>query len=367
MKIVYVVHGYTNSGGTERVLALKANYLVKYGYQVSIISLKGSGSKPFFDFDPAIQFYDLDIKNKQKNKPLFAQKIEELLREIKPDISISTGIGLTRYLYLSNDPSKKVLEMHFAKYRRKFYLATIDHTFLGRLIADIYCFRKNRMVKKYDRLVVLTDEDKKSWRNTPNLLVIPNPVSFVPKSYADLEAKRIIVVGRFTYQKGMDLLMPIWAKVASEFPNWVLSIYGSGDKKVKDKVEKQAKSLNLTNQVEICQPTIHIEDEFLNSSISLMTSRYEGFGMVIVEAMSCGVPVIAYACKCGPRDIITDGKDGFLIEPGHADGFADQLRTLIKDESLRKQMGLNARKSVQRFDTDIVMKKWIDLFETLCM
>lgn len=364
MKIVYVVHGYTNSAGTERVLALKANYLVDYGYNVSIISLAGA-SEPFFYFNPKIKIYHLDIPNKEKNKLIFVEKVEKILEEIKPEISISTGIGISRYLYLAKDSSKKILEMHFAKYRRKFELARIEHTFFGRLLADLYSLKKNRIVKQYDRFVVLTEEDKESWRNIHNLRVVANPITLLTEEYSNLEAKRVIVVGRFTYQKGMDLLIPIWAKVALEFPEWVLSIYGSGDNKIRRKIEQEIQSYNLSDQVIINEPIKNIETEFVKSSVFLLTSRYEGMPLVLLEAMSCGLPVISYACKCGPRDIITNGEDGFLINNGDSDEFAAQLRKLMKDENLRKKMGLHARENVKRFDKDIIMKKWINLFEEL--
>lgn len=364
MKISYIVHGYTNAGGIERVLATKANYLTEYGYEVSIISMGKEDKAPFFSFSPKIKFYHLDLDyDDLKNKDLFIQKVSAYFNTIKPDIAITVGLGVSKYLYEIKDGSKKIFELHFSKYKRKFELAALDKYALGRVLTDIYSYKRNKIARQYDRFVVLTNEDKESWRNMPNIEVIENPLSFVADGYSDVTAKRVIAVGRYTYQKGYDLLIDIWSEIYKKYPDWKLLIYGSGGKKTY--LEKCIEKFNLKGVVELHPPTKNVDIEFQKSSIFAMTSRYEGLPLVLMEAMSCGLPAISYACKCGPRDTIMDGEDGFLIGFKDRQAFIDKLSLLIEDQALRKKMGEAARNNVKRFNIENVMPKWISLFEEM--
>jgi glycosyltransferase involved in cell wall biosynthesis len=366
MRIAYIVFDYHKPSGMERVLAKKANYLSEHGYDVSIVALKAKDIKPFFEFDSRIMFYDLALSDDSlKYKPLFIDKLTKLFEKIKPDIAISTGISLTNYLYEVKDPSKKVLEIHFAKYKRKFELATLDNYSLGRLITDFYSRKRTNIAKEYDRFVVLTEEDKLSWRGLENISVIPNPNSFIPTEIAELTEKRVICAGHYKYQKGIDLLIDIWADINKEFSDWKLVIYGKKGSKQK-KIEKLVKKRGLSNSVEMHQATSNIEQEFLKSSVCVMTSRYEGFGMVLTEAMACGLPVVSYACKCGPRDIISDGEDGFLIDMFDRKTFVNKLSLLMNNYDLRVKMGKAAKSNVEaRFNEELIMSKWVSLFNDL--
>lgn len=364
MKLAYVVHGYTDSGGTERVLAKKANYFIEQGHEVSIISMKEETREPFFSFSPKIEFYHLNIKkNGKESKKLFLEQLSDCLMDIKPDISISMGFGLSIYLYEIKDGSKKILEIHFSKYKRKHYFTILDKYYLGRVISNIYEREKINAARHFDSFVVLTDEDKESWRNMPNIEVIPNPTSFLPEEYSDVTAKRVMAAGRYTHQKGFEYLIDIWGEVAEKYPDWKLSIFGDGRKK--KLLEDRIKKLKLYNSVELLPITSNIQKEMMDSSVYALTSRYEGLPLVLIEAMACGLPVIAFACKCGPRDVIKDGEDGFLIGFKNKKTFAEKLSLLIENEELRIRMGKAARNNIQRFDSKIIMPKWESLFKRL--
>lgn len=180
---------------------------------------------------------------------------------------------------------------------------------------------------------------------------------------SDLVAKRIIAVGRYTYQKGYDMLLQAWSKVEKKFPDWSLSIYGAGDR-----TKYYNLMLKLGISPERCrlnEPTKDIQQEYLNSSLFVFSSRFEGFGMAIVEAMSCGLPVVSYSCPCGPRDIIRDGENGFLIEPGDIDSFSKFMQILMSDTALRCRMANNAYCSVKKYSLDSVMNRWIRLFDSV--
>lgn len=366
MKIVYLVADYKNAGGIERVISLKSNYLISIGYEVHIVSCSEQDKDPFFQFDPRIQFHNLGMHSiKEKYRPLFLARLSQCLDQIKPDITISTAMRVMNYLYEVNDGSKKVLELHFSKYRRKFALARFEKSVLGRIILNTYYRNINRIVRQYDKFIVLTEEDKRSWTvtNIPNIEVIPNPLSFVPETCSDLTSKRIIAIGRHTYQKGFDILIDIWNKIESKYPEWKLTIFGSGRKS--RLIEKKISKLNLSHRIELLPPSSDIVAEFAKSSIFALSSRYEGLPMVLLESMVCGVPPVCFACKCGPADVVKDGESGFLSPMDDKDTFARQLSKLIEDEQLRQKMGKAAREQIMSLQIENVMPKWISLFENL--
>jgi len=371
-KIAYVLYDYINPGGIERVLSNKTSYLVNHGYDVSIITFRHSKDKfPFFPFDNRIHFYDLDlplqdydIKSK-KMKQIFVDKLTILLMEIEPQITVSIGMELGYYTCFANDGSKKILESHFSKYKRKLKLAKLDKYYLTRIIPYLYFYKQTQLVKHYDKYVVLTEEDKESWRGVNNIAVIPNALSFIPDKISNAESKNVISVGRFTTQKGFDKLIEVWKIVSSKFPDWQLNIYGSGTDKKRKKLEQLIIKYHLSDAISLKPPTSNIAEEFLNSSIYAMTSRYEGLPMVLIEAMACGLVPVSYACKCGPRDVINDGQDGFLIEMDNKEKFAKALGMLMENEDQRKKMGKTASENILRLSEDKVMKQWIALFHKL--
>lgn len=217
--------------------------------------------------------------------------------------------------------------------------------------------------RHYDRLIVLTQEDGKSWKRFRNLMVIPNPTFMHPARPAALENKRVIAVGRLCHQKGFDMLVSAWALVHPSEPDWHLDIYGSGE--WKESLERQITECGLDTSISIHQPVADIQSVYLESSILALTSRYEGFGLVLTEAMGCGVPVVSFACKCGPRDIIEDGYNGFLVSENDVKGFAGKLLYLVRHKEMRKEIGKNAMESAQEYDMEAIMKKWDDVFKSL--
>lgn len=371
LKIVYVI-GYIHGwGGIERVLAGKANYLVNQGHEVSFVKIYKNDEDRFFHFDSRIRFYDLNfdfdeqkgLKKKLKfnqNKKDFVDKINHLFHEIKPDIAISTFCKYSRFIYQCDDGSKKIIERHFAKYKRNQLFVKLDKLPFGKSISYLYRLDDYNVVKHFDRFVVLTEEDKTDWGNLSNITSIPNPITFLPETTSDCENKKAIAMGRISKQKQYDEMLKIWQKVVQKHNDWKLVVFANGGKP--EKLKKLAKELNIESNFEVHPTTRDVEKELVDSSLYLMTSKYEGFPLVLLEAMSCGVPPISYACKCGPKDMISDGMDGFLIEPKNHSDFAEKINYLIENEEKRKEMGKNAAKNIQRFSEEKVMKKWNDLF-----
>ena len=297
-----------------------------------------------------------------KYKQIYLERLTQALNEIKPDVSISVFDKFSSYLYCVNDGSKKIIERHFGKYKRPRYISKFETNSWGRIFTYLYRKADYDIVKHYDKFVVLTEEDQNLWGNLPNITTIPNSISFIPEIKSTTRERRIIAVGRTSKQKQLDVLIRIWAKIAKKYPDWKLVTYGNGDL---ESLQKLAEELKIRDQVENNPPTHNIQEEMVNSSIYALSSKYEGMPLVLLEAMACGLPLVSFACKCGPRDIISDGEDGFLIKENDLDSFADKLSLLIEDCELRQKMGKTASQNVLRFTEDVVMGKWISLFDEL--
>lgn len=372
MRIAYCVPRITTSGGIERVLANKSRFLLDQGYEVYFILSDKTDQKPFFDFDKRIIFYNLEcefdargLKKKlvyRKYKQIYIEKLTQALDQIKPDITISVFDKYSRYLYKINDGSKKIIERHFSKYKRPRYISRFETNSWGRIITYLYRKADYDIVRHFDKFVVLTEEDKALWGDLPNIVTIPNSISFIPEEKSTTLEKRIIAVGRASKQKQLDILIKIWAKIAKKYSEWKLVTYGNGDL---ESLRKLAESLGIADQVISEPPTNEVQEEMVNSSIFALSSKYEGMPLVLLEAMACGLPLVSFACKCGPKDIISEGEDGFLIKEGDLDDFADKLSLLIENSELRHKMGVAASRNVLRFREDIVMNKWMSLFDEL--
>lgn len=372
MKIVYCTNAIHTVGGAERVLANKVNFLVSHNFDVSIVVWSPTKT-PFYFIDPRVKVYsvdcELDIRGvfgkmrKYKAKSKYLNEMNALMNEIKPEIVVSMADRYSRYIYKLKDGSKKIVERHISKYKDKYYYTRYDDSFLGRIYTHYFHkYSDYKIYSQFDKFIVLTEEDKKSWGTMPNILAIPNALSSVPVSKAKLVNKRVIAAGRIVAQKQFHKLIEIWSKIARKYPDWKLTIFGDGDR---ESLYELIRQYNITDFVEVKPTTKDIEKEYLNSSIYALSSTHEGFPMVLLEAMTYGLPVVSYACKCGPRDMIVDDEDGFLIEFGDMDKFAEKLSLLIENEEMRQRMGKAASENILRFSEDVVMAKWIKLFNEL--
>lgn len=373
MKIVFCIAGTFNSGGMERVLANKANYLVTKGYEVCIVTTDQKARPSHFPMDGRITHYDLDINYLdlvdkglvgktigyfRKQKTHF-DRLNTFLCTIKADIVISMFDHEANLVWKIKDGSKKILEIHFSRFKRLQY---------GRKglwgLADRWRNRQDlQIAKRYDRFVVLTHEDKAYWGNLPHIEVIPNANSFHPVEKSTVEQKRVIAVGRLSYQKGFDDLLEIWASVSPNFPDWTLDIFGDGE--LKEMLQSRIDQFCIGKNTHLLTPVSHIQEEYVSSSILAMTSRYEGLPMALLEGQVCGLPLVAYACKCGPRDIIIDGENGFLINEGDKAEFSRKLILLMEDVGMCQAMGKKSRMLSQNFSEARIMPEWENLFMDL--
>ena len=370
MKIAYCTPSLYIPGGVERVLTTKANYLADVvGYDVYIILTDGKEKAPYYPLSDKIHVINLDINFEElwslsfvkkgitylKKQRIFEKRLSKALCDIKPDITISLLRREVNFLCDLKDGSKKVGEMHINRQNYRNFEAG-DTNFIKKIFEKYWMYSLIKQLKRLDCFIVLSDEDKKSWKELDNVIVIPNPLPPVTISQTSTtENKKVIAVGRYVYQKGFDLLVEAWKTVAEKHPNWHLYIYGRGDKNN----YKTVNNCHFEDAVE------NINDKYAESSIFVLSSRFEGFGMVIIEAMKCGVPAVSFACPCGPKDIITNGKDGFLVENGNTKQLAERICYLIEHEEERKEMGKNAIETAKKYDINEIGKRWANLFNTI--
>lgn len=373
MKIIYCIPGMFNSGGMERVITSKANHLARKGYEVVIVTTEQKNRTTFFPLHHTIRMLDLGINYSDDiNKNIFSKTISFLQKRHKhqhsltkyllsesPDITISTFGTEATFLYKIQDRSKKILEIHFSKYFRLQY----ERKGLWWWVDKLRSWQDERLIPRYDKFVVLTNEDKGYWGNIPNIEVIPNFLISIPKLKSDLKNKVCLAVGRLSFQKGFDRLIKVWKIIHEKYSDWQLQIYGSGE--LYDVLLNMVVKYGLTECVHINPPTSQIGLAYQKASVFLLTSHYEGLPMVLLEAFSFCLPVVSFACKCGPKDLIDDGVNGFLIPEGDVVSFADKVSIILGDEKLREQLGNAAYQSAMEYTEEKIMSKWIHLFESL--
>ena len=374
-RIVYCTPALYFAGGMERVLTMKANYFAEhFGYDVTIILTDGKEKPIFYPLSDKVKVINLDIGFEElwtcsflkkiffylKKQHLYKKLLNRELMRIRPDITVSMLRREINFINDIQDGSKKIGEIHI---NRANFRNFEGNNALKNLFSKFWMNSLLSKLQRLDRFVVLTEKDKEAWVELKNVCVIPNPLSFTSTRHSDLSEKRIIAVGRYCHEKGYDLLLKAWGIVQNRTTDWRLEIFGEGDR---TQYEEMVDTLNLDRHRCILNGrSSKIQDEFLNSSLSVCSSKFEGFGLVITEAMACGLPVVSFDCPWGPRAIISDGEDGMLVENGNVDKLAEALVLMIQNPKQRKAMADKAIENVQRFSIDQIAGQWKSLFESL--
>ena len=374
-RIVYCTPALYFAGGMERVLTMKANYFAEhFGYDVTIILTDGKEKPIFYPLSDKVKVINLNIGFEElwtcsflkkiffylKKQHLYKKLLNRELMRIRPDITVSMLRREINFINDIQDGSKKIGEIHI---NRANFRNFEGNNALKNLFSKFWMNSLLSKLQRLDRFVVLTEKDKEAWVELKNVCVIPNPLSFTSTRHSDLSEKRIIAVGRYCHEKGYDLLLKAWGIVQNRTTDWRLEIFGEGDR---TQYEEMVDTLNLDRHRCILNGrSSKIQDEFLNSSLSVCSSKFEGFGLVITEAMACGLPVVSFDCPWGPRAIISDGEDGMLVENGNVDKLAEALVLMIQNPKQRKAMADKAIENVQRFSIDQIAGQWKSLFESL--
>lgn len=371
MRILYVTDALAIWGGLERVLVEKANYLATHnGNEVFILTIS-QGEHPFpFPIDNMVTHADLNI-------PFYTQYqysgirrllslrrlhrdcrkgIRQQLNYINPDVILCPRIEFVKDICKVKGYTPLVFESHSSFWTSRFERAG--------LLRRLHTWWMNQSAKQAQAVVTLTEGDAAAWRKVNNhVFVIPDVVHLNEKDvYSNVDAKSAVFVGRLSRQKNIGCLLSIWQLVRQRHPDWQLHVYGEkGD--IEEPLWQQLHEEG--NGITVHSPTTEILNVYQQHAMLLLTSRYEPFGMVLPEAMSCGLPVIAFDCPYGPADIITDDMDGFLVKDWDIMSFADKVCLLMENQDLRQQMGQAAIRSSQRYRSDRIMSVWQELFESL--
>lgn len=374
MKIAYCIASTCRSGGMERVLAGKANWLAAHGHRVDIITTDQRGRKPFFALDPTIRCHDLGIDYEANNGgPLLKKlaqyplkqwrhrrRLRRLLASLQPDVTVSMADNEAAILPSLAEGGRKVMEVHFSRFKRLQYGRRGLWGFIDRRR-----FRHDLLTaRRYDRFVTLTEEDLGYWQGVDGAVAIPNASPYKSDTPADVTTSRkVLAVGRLTHQKGFERLIRAWAAVAPEHPGWKLEIVGSGPQL--DMLLNMAADAGVASSVLFSGNCPDMAAKYRTAALLAMTSRYEGLPMALIEAQTFGLPAVAMDCKCGPRDVITDGSDGFVTPAGDTAAFASRLSQLMADDVLRARMAQNALAASARYRREAIMNRWLDLFNQL--
>jgi glycosyltransferase involved in cell wall biosynthesis len=377
MKIYYIYTALVTKGGADRVIAEKANWLAEHGQEVAIVTDTQMGREPVFPLSPKVRLIDLAIDFSKeyghgflmriymyyKLMHQYRKKMTEVLMHDRPDIVITTLGRDISFITKIKDGSIKIGEAHTTKhFIRNFHLLE-QRNIIFRYLTKYFRWNMDREVSRLDALVVLTSQDQHDWGNKIPVYVIPNSYPFYPDIPSTCDNKQAIIVGRYNSAKGYNYLVDAWKLVHQKHPDWIINIYGSGE--YENDICHRIIDEGLQEVIIMNPPTDHIMEEYLNSSIYVMSSVFEGFAMVLLEAMACGLPCVSFDCPYGPRNVITDGEDGILVEYLNFQALADNICRLIENKDLRKAMGNKGRRNVMRFSRETIMPQWVDLFESV--
>lgn len=376
IKIVYCTPSLYIAGGVERVLTSKANYLAEQAdrYDVTIVITDGGDKQPFYHLSDKVHIVNLNIGFEEmwnmsfvKKTALyitkqwrFRQMLRKTLMELRPDITISTLRREINFITSINDGSCKIGEIHINRQNYRNF-ADEDSNIVKRAFAWWWMRNLVGKLKRLDRFVVLTERDRKAWTELGNVIVIPNPLPMLPTEKSALSQKRVLCVGRYSHEKGIDLLLRAWRDVQDKYPDWRLTVFGAGDSE--PYVQLATKLQVDMSRCDLCGVTSNIGDEYLNSSILVCSSRFEGFGMVLLEAMAYGVPVVSFDCPHGPRAIISDGIDGLLAQNGNVSDLANAMSKVMRDDELRRHLADGAVNKARQYDISVIGKQWKNLFD----
>ena len=368
MRIVYSTESITRNGGIQTVTITKANALAEIeGNEVFLVVPHINGVSPRKISDK-VHLINLDIKEywvSVLKQPARNRKYKALLLEvferIKPDIIVSTGLQDRNFLPRMRVSSNPVFirEIHLMSTYRRLTAEGFKEKMLSRW-SEFMDYGLS--INHYDRIIILTEEDRRrNWPNNPKVICMPNPLTVTSNARSPLTAQKAIAVGRLNREKHFDALIKAWRLVANHYPDWTLDIWG-GNGSLYDYLKNMIVQLDLDKHVFLRGETPDISTKMAESSMIVSTSRTEGMPLVLLEALSAGLPIVTFNYMYGADEIVSDGENGFIVEEDDIEALAEQIERLITDSDLRKKMGDNAYASSKKFLPEVIAQRWMDLF-----
>lgn len=379
MKLLFILKAFASIAGVERVMSDKMNYLAERGHTVMLITYEQGHHPLIYKLHKSIHHQDLDcrfftllslspLRRMYESKNMskrFKKRLNEIINEFQPDTIIAPTypINVIRELTETKGQARLIIESH-TTYLQAMKEFSKKRSFLGHLIAKFYDIYILHLLKQCDCMGVLTEGDASFWRkHIQHVSVIPNPLTHYPEIIDDVPkvSGRVISIGRLTVIKRFDRLINAFALICNNNPNWHIDIFGDGSDE--DMLNSQISKLGLDNRVIIHPPTNDIFTEMKKSQFLVMTSESEGFPLVLIEALACGIPCLSFDCPYGPGEIIENNKTGLLAQNGDVSDLANKMDYLMKNPDILEGMSKNARKEALRFRKEEILNKWEKLYE----
>lgn len=343
MKIAFVIHSLHDKSGTQRVACHLANLFVeKLNYQVTILNRDTDFEQVAYTLHSSVQVISLSGGYSQ-----FYSQLQHYIQNNQPDFMVVHNMGRLSLLcaMLNKQYTKLVSLEHVAFESRPVWVK-----FLSKV-----CY------KKINTVICLTKNDKKNYQNWfDDVQVIYNISPFSQVTTIKQNDKKIISVGRLTYQKNFQTLLNAWKMIQTEVGDWVLEIYGDGEdfSDLKDIIDK-----NKLKNVSLMGETNQIEKIYANAQLFVMSSRYEGLPMVLIEAQTFGLPIIAFDCPHGPAEVIDNHKNGILVENQNVEMLAQAMLEMMNNPQKRVQYSLQALEDSKKFQQTQILNDWKNIFE----
>ncbi len=393
MKILFCTNTLGGFGGIERVTIVKANALAAIeGNEVYIcFTDKGAFPKTIHPLSPKIKVFDLETPYWGFNSTLklllgfiplirkTRKRLLDVIKTVNPDVIISTGsyekyaaasIGITgikrqsaKQFAMGGGNTLLIREYHFNSNFRRY----MNHSKYSLPAIKVAEWVESRILSCcFDKSFLLTESDlNTNFKNRLRFDYMHNPTSFCPETVSEYSdrPKTILAVGRISAQKNFEAMIKIWNKICRQAPGWKLRIVGDGSGM--DSLQRLVKDLGISDFTELIGRSFNVDKELDSAQVFVLTSKYEGFAVVLVEAMTFGLPIVSFDTPYGPSEIVRNNVDGFIVGYNDKEAFANKLLMLIRDETLRQRMSDNALTRSKDFTPDAIAEKWMETYSRL--
>ena len=375
MNILYCVPALYNPGGMERILTEKVNYLANLeGYNLFVFTTDQDNRPLYFKLDDRVtvhhsnlnfnQYFSCNFLEKylgtKKLLRLYEQQLQAYIKKNSIDLIVSLGGKELEFLHRMKTNSAKICELHFSIDIRKQFILSRGNSPLYKLIGNYRRWQMIQQTKKLDQLVVLTKEDEEKLKLThQNVTQIYNFSPLAPTVKAPLNQKKIVAVGKLDPQKGFDLLIEA-CRFIKNWDGWILEIYGQGPDE--EQLRSKISFYELEKHIFLKGVTRKVEEVYHSASFYVLSSRFEGFPMVLLEAISFGLPIVSFDCATGPNEVIVNDDCGLLVEEGNTKKLGEAMQRMICSREEREEKSERAFQKSKFFSKDEIMKQWLELF-----